>query len=75
MTLDEQVYLEALGAHIRELRYQQNLSQEELARRAGVNRTHLLGVECGYRNVSVLWLLRIATVLGLEVADLVDVGN
>ena len=48
-----------LGRIIRDARERQNLSQEELARRCGISRRHVIDIEQG-RNFSVAVLAAIA---------------
>jgi transcriptional regulator with XRE-family HTH domain len=62
--------LTVLGSNIRQKRIAVGLSQEELAKRAGLHRTYLGGVERGERNVSVQNLARIASALGVEAFEL-----
>lgn len=52
-----------LGQAIHELRLDAGVSQEELARRAGMHRTYIGGIERGERNVSFANLLKIADAL------------
>lgn len=54
----------ALGRAIHQLRLEAGASQDELARRAGMHRTYLGGIERGERNVSFANLLKIADALG-----------
>lgn len=56
--------LEQFGDAVRERRRQMGLSQEELADRAGLDRTYLGGVERGERNVSLINIHAIAAALG-----------
>lgn len=60
----------ALGRAIHELRLDAGVSQEELARRAGMHRTYIGGIERGERNVSFANLLKIADALGERPATL-----
>jgi len=70
---DSQV-LRQLGARLRTLRYKVEISQEELAARAGLHRTYVGGVERGERNVSAVNLVRLAKALGVFPSEmLVDV--
>ncbi|WP_074508524.1 helix-turn-helix domain-containing protein [Corynebacterium glutamicum] len=46
-------------------------SQEQLAHLSGMHRTYVSSVECGERNISVLNLLSIAGVLGIDAGDIV----
>ena len=64
--------LHAFGCRLRHLRQQQNLSQEELAQRAGIDRTYVGGVERGERNLSLLNVKRLADALGVKPRDLFD---
>jgi transcriptional regulator with XRE-family HTH domain len=60
-----------LGRRLREARRQKGFSQEELAARAGFDRTYISLVERGRRNLSILNLLRFAKALDIAPADLV----
>ena len=53
----------AIGKHIRALRKQRGLTQEEVAHRAGMHVTYLSGVERGVRNPSLRNIRRIAEAL------------
>ena len=64
--------LKRIGAVIRQLRAERNLSQDELAYRADLHRTYLGGVERGERNLGVLNLIEIARALGVEPAVLLS---
>ncbi len=55
---------------MRALRLARNLSQEELAFRAGLDRTYVSQIERGIGNPSVLILIKIADTLGVEVQEL-----
>jgi transcriptional regulator with XRE-family HTH domain len=60
-----------LGAVVRRLRLRQDLTQEVLARRAGVTQGHLSKIESGERpNPSVATLKRLARALGASVGEL-----
>lgn len=63
-------HLEALGRRIRKLRKKCGYSQEDFANEAGLDRAYYGGIERGERNVATINLIRIATVLGVEVGDL-----
>ena len=60
-----------VGLNVQRLRRLRDLSQEELAHRAGIHQTYLSGVENGRRNPSIAVLDRIATALGADVEELV----
>lgn len=62
--------LAALGQQIRRLRETRNISQEEFAAQAGLDRAYYGGIERGERNVATLNLIKIAVALGSEVGEL-----
>jgi transcriptional regulator with XRE-family HTH domain len=65
--------LKLLGATIRSYREQQeHLTQETLATQTGLSLNYISEIERGLRNVSVLNLLRIAAVLRIPVAQLLQ---
>lgn len=67
--------LVALGAAIRRARQEKNLSQEDLAFHAEVDRSYLGRVERGDNNVAILTLVKIAEALGCPVSRLIaDAG-
>ena len=57
----------AFGKRVRELRHEQELSQEELAHRAGMHWTYISAVERGQRNLSIV---RLAQGLHVSLATL-----
>ena len=59
-----------IGVNIRKARNSKKLSQEELAFRAGVDRSYLSEIENGYKNISVVVLCNIAKALEVEVGSL-----
>ncbi len=68
----ELMITEKVGQRIRELRLKQNLSQEKLALKAGIDRTYLAGVESGKRNATITSIEKIVTALGVELKDFFD---
>jgi len=58
------------GLRLRELRRARAISQEALADDAGLDRTYISSVERGHRNISLLNIYRLASVLGVEPAEL-----
>lgn len=59
-----------LGKRIRKLRADRAWTQEELAHRSGLNRSYMSDVECGRADVCVSTLRKLATTLGISIADL-----
>jgi transcriptional regulator with XRE-family HTH domain len=62
-----------IGWNLRRLRKERNISQEDFATDSGFDRGYISGVERGVRNPSVLVLVRIASALGVDIAELFDV--
>lgn len=60
----------AVGTNIRKLRNSKNLSQEELAFSAEIDRSYLSEIENGQKNLSVAILDQIANALGVKITDL-----
>jgi methanogenic corrinoid protein MtbC1/DNA-binding XRE family transcriptional regulator len=66
-------FLQALGQQIRMLRREQHWSQQELAERAGIDRTYVSGLERGVQNPSLEVLNRVCSALGIRLDRLVAV--
>jgi transcriptional regulator with XRE-family HTH domain len=58
------------GDRIRALRNDRGLSQEALADLAGLHRTYIGSVERGKQNLSLVNIERLATTLGVSLAEL-----
>jgi transcriptional regulator with XRE-family HTH domain len=59
-----------VGRNVRQYRERVGVSQEELAYRAGIDRTYVSGIERGIRNPTVLVLQGLAGVLKVQPSDL-----
>jgi transcriptional regulator with XRE-family HTH domain len=70
MSVRTSTILRGLGEEVRERRKQRNLSQEALARQAGVHPNVIGRLERGSYNITVLTLLAIAVKLNASVLDL-----
>lgn len=64
-------FLASLGMVIKEKRNSRNWSQEQLASASGVNRSYLSDIERGQCNPTFLLLVRIATSLNIDLAQIV----
>jgi transcriptional regulator with XRE-family HTH domain len=62
--------LVALGQAIRDERFEQRISQEELERRTGVHRNYVGGIERAERKPSMLVVADLAEALGLKPSEL-----
>lgn len=59
------------GEHVRSIRAQKGVSQEELALACGLDRSYYIGsVERGERNISLLNIHKIAEALGVPAGEL-----
>lgn len=59
-----------LGKRIRALRTQQSLTQERLGLMVGLDRTYIIGIEKGRRNVSIDNLIKLSRGLGVSLQEL-----
>ncbi|MEO8512279.1 MAG: helix-turn-helix transcriptional regulator [Ignavibacteria bacterium] len=62
-------FLKKLGENIKKYRLQKDISQEELAYQADLDRTYISGIERGERNISVITLKKITNVIGFEILE------
>ena len=58
------------GQHLKQLRQQKGLSQEQLGLIADLDRTYISGIERGVRNVSLANIFKIAKALNVESVEL-----
>ena len=72
--IEGQSLLDVLGRRVNALRVVRSLSQEELADRAGLDRTYISGIERGLRNPTLLVLLHLKQALGVSLDELVGVS-
>jgi transcriptional regulator with XRE-family HTH domain len=63
---------ENVATNVRLARQRVGLSQEELADKAGIDRTYASGIERAVRNPTILILAKLADALGTKVADLLS---
>jgi transcriptional regulator with XRE-family HTH domain len=63
---------EKVGERIKQIRYLQNISQEDLANSAQMSRGFISGVETGKRNITVETLGKILEVLHKNYAEFFD---
>jgi transcriptional regulator with XRE-family HTH domain len=64
-----------VGYNLRRIRVGKDVSQEQLAFDAGVDRSYLGGIERGEENPSVDTLEKIAAILTVEIRDFFDPVN
>lgn len=58
------------GFAVKMLREKRNLTQEDLAEKAGIHRTYLSDIERGSRNVALINIERLAQSLSVSIHDL-----
>ncbi len=61
--------LKKFGDKVRDIRKQLNLSQEELADKAGVHRTYIGMIERAEKNITLLNIEKIANALEVSIKD------
>ncbi len=66
------ILLEKFGQKVREERLKQNLSQEELAAKAGVHRTYIGMIERAEKNITLLNIYKISKALGINISKLLE---
>jgi len=75
--MNEENILLQFGKHVRKIRQEKNLSQEQLALIAELDRTYISGIERGKRNVSLINLFKIAKSLDIPTYEIIsfELGN
>ena len=66
----DEVYLQQLGARVRDTRARLNMSRKTLAAASGVSERYLAQLEGGHGNISILLLRQVAQALSLALPDL-----
>ena len=62
--------LKKFGDKVRDLRKQRNLSQEDLAYKAGLHRTYIGMIERAEKNITLLNIEKIANSLEVDITEL-----
>ena len=60
-----------LGANIAERRKAQHFTQRDFAQMVGINRTYLIDIEHGRRNIAFDNMMKISSGLGITLSELV----
>jgi transcriptional regulator with XRE-family HTH domain len=68
--LRDEAFILKVGAKIREVRTQKNVTQEELANEVGTSYSQVNRTELGKINISISFLNKIALALGVDPKDL-----
>ena len=61
-----------LGARIRQRRKAQGLTQEKLGMMVGIDRSYIVSIERGGRNITLETMVRISEGLGTTLSELLD---
>jgi transcriptional regulator with XRE-family HTH domain len=64
-----------IGKKITELRHVKKLSQEDLAFKAGIDRTYMSSIERGKRNISLSVAIKLASALEIDLLKLIEKEN
>jgi len=67
--------LVTIGKAIRQVREDRQLSQDQLASKAGLDRSYVSSIENGKRNVSIQNLSKIANSLGVSLTEIVQLAE
>lgn len=71
-SIDDKKFLQRLGDRIRKQREARGLTQQQLGDQCELHRTFVGSVERGERNVAILNLRKMAQVLRVKLAELLD---
>ncbi len=66
--------LRQFGERLRQLRTTRQLTQEEMAAKAGFSRSYYNEIETGKRNISLLNLHKLAQCLEISISELLNLG-
>ena len=72
---DQSQLLKRFGKRLQTLRKFRNITQEDLAAKAGFSRTYCTEIETGKRNISLLNLQKLADALGLPLYELLKLDE
>jgi transcriptional regulator with XRE-family HTH domain len=72
MTKEEQIFLNQLGERIQTARKKMEMTQEGLAKYAGISVRQLIRIEKGLQPTNVIVVYRIARELNIPINDLMD---
>ena len=64
-----------IGKRITELRKLKKISQEELAFKAGIDRTYMSSIERGKRSISLAVAIKLSSALEIELIKLIEKEN
>lgn len=68
--MTEDKILQLFGSHVKKIRQQLQLSQEQLASLSELDRTYISGIERGKRNISLVNIVKLASSLNITPSEL-----
>ena len=68
--MSSNLILKDFGIHLKNIRVQKNITQEQLAHLCELDRTYISGIERGKRNISLINLYKIASSLDIHPSEL-----
>ena len=71
--MKKEVVLIKIGMKIKELREEQNISQQDLAAACDFEKSNMSRIEAGRTNLTIGTLLKIGQNLGVKLTDLVNI--
>jgi transcriptional regulator with XRE-family HTH domain len=74
-TMAKKGILTSFGDKVRLIRKELELSQEELADKAGLHRTYIGMIERGEKNITLTNVEKIAKALGLDISELLKIKH
>jgi len=73
--VEKNEHLQNIGRNITSKRKSMGLTTKELGFRCDIEKSNLIAIEKGRKNITVTTLLKIATALNVEVKDLLTFSN
>jgi len=73
--VEKNEYLQKIGSNITITRKSNGLTTKELGYLCDIEKSNLIAIEKGRKNITVTTLLKIATALNVEVRDLLTFSN
>jgi len=71
--MKKEIVLIRIGMKIKELREEQNISQQDLAAACNFEKSNMSRIEAGRTNLTIGTLLKIGQNLGVKLTDLVNI--
>lgn len=66
------IMLKSFGLHLKQIRLNKNYTQEQLADLSDLDRTYISGVERGFRNISLINIIKLSRALEISPSELLN---